>query len=625
MEIGKFFKNFKFRAESLVTFFGICCVFFIIYYTFCFNYFDSKYWVNFWYTVSDCLVVCLGLMYFFIFLSTNDVKTTLKYIRINFFICGVYVIINCYSIFILHGLLDFSFNIGLVSFFVSSLKVRIFLGTFFAFYFLVLYVDGANSKGYRLEFILFVLLLFWLFSISLMCSDLFLLWMLMEGFTIVLVLITAMYTVFSNLRAIKVVLQFFFFNIIFSIFFLLGISFLLFVSPNSGEYTINYWSIERLFLLLNDNIFYSLYLSYYIQFIIIIFLSTFLFKITAAPLAQWVIEVYSALDVVLLMLLLTVYKMIYGILFIKIFIYCLGLIPVVKIQLMFFVFIVVVPSLLTGLWAVTATNLRTVVAFTTVSQFGLILTGFSVDDVSVLKVSLIYFFVYLLQMIGFIAIVFYSRVHYYITNLRQIALLQYFDSFLYFSYVIMLLSFAGFPPLAGFFIKYLIFLRIYHIGYYTITIIGLIVSIVLAFIYIRIAFNCVFGVSGSRIKLFEYNRNKNINQVNSSNDRFYRFSTRIIRLFIQFMVFFNCFFIFIYGLVADWFELFTLQLLYGYEYRFKNDDDIVSKSLPIIIYCIQTNVCYNKKIFYFYSQSYNFFLMIARIMLKKCIKFLLKR
>tara|TARA_Y100000590_G_scaffold382326_1_gene452184 strand:- start:313 stop:645 length:333 start_codon:yes stop_codon:yes gene_type:complete len=54
------------------------------------------------------------------------------------------------------------------------------------------------------------------------------------------------------------------------------------------------------------------------------------------------------------------------------------------------------------------------------------------------------------------------------------------------SFLIMLFSLAGIPPLAGFFAKFYIFMAVIEMKMYALAIIGLITTVVSAFYYLRI-------------------------------------------------------------------------------------------------------------------------------------------
>ena len=55
-----------------------------------------------------------------------------------------------------------------------------------------------------------------------------------------------------------------------------------------------------------------------------------------------------------------------------------------------------------------------------------------------------------------------------------------------FSFLIILFSLAGIPPLAGFFAKFYIFMSVIEAKMYTLAIIGLITTVISAFYYLRI-------------------------------------------------------------------------------------------------------------------------------------------
>ena len=54
------------------------------------------------------------------------------------------------------------------------------------------------------------------------------------------------------------------------------------------------------------------------------------------------------------------------------------------------------------------------------------------------------------------------------------------------SFLIILFSLAGIPPLAGFFAKFYIFVAVIQVKMYTLAIIGLVTTVVSAFYYLRI-------------------------------------------------------------------------------------------------------------------------------------------
>ena len=54
------------------------------------------------------------------------------------------------------------------------------------------------------------------------------------------------------------------------------------------------------------------------------------------------------------------------------------------------------------------------------------------------------------------------------------------------SFLIILFSLAGIPPLAGFFAKFYIFMAVIEVNMYSLAIIGLVTTVVSAFYYLRI-------------------------------------------------------------------------------------------------------------------------------------------
>ena len=71
-------------------------------------------------------------------------------------------------------------------------------------------------------------------------------------------------------------------------------------------------------------------------------------------------------------------------------------------------------------------------------------------------------------------------------NINDLSGLSKNHPMLAFSFLIMLFSLAGIPPLAGFFAKFYIFMAVIEVKMYTLAIIGLVTTVISAFYYLRI-------------------------------------------------------------------------------------------------------------------------------------------
>lgn len=139
-----------------------------------------------------------------------------------------------------------------------------------------------------------------------------------------------------------------------------------------------------------------------------------------------------------------------------------------------------------GCLAYRSQDLKTILAYTTVSQLGYIVAGFIVSSPLAIKYSLIYLGVYCLQLIGIFVIFLILQAKYDFTNLNQLFLVKKYNKFYYYLLFVIFFSLSGIPPLSGFFTKYFLFLQIYHSGFFMVAIFGLISGFIMAIIYLQI-------------------------------------------------------------------------------------------------------------------------------------------
>lgn len=139
-----------------------------------------------------------------------------------------------------------------------------------------------------------------------------------------------------------------------------------------------------------------------------------------------------------------------------------------------------------GCFAYRVQDLKTILAYTTVSQLGYIVAGFIVSNPLAIKYSLLYLIVYSLQLIGIFVIFLILQAKYDFTNLNQLFLVKKYNKFYYYLLFIIFFSLSGIPPLSGFFTKYFLFLQIYNSGFYMVAIFGLISGFIMAILYLQI-------------------------------------------------------------------------------------------------------------------------------------------
>jgi NADH-quinone oxidoreductase subunit N len=154
-------------------------------------------------------------------------------------------------------------------------------------------------------------------------------------------------------------------------------------------------------------------------------------------------------------------------------------------------FLFVLPSMFIGCFAYRVQDLKTVLALTTVSQMGYIMSGLIVQSISAGTYSMIYLVTYCFQLFGLLALIILLQNKFDIVNLAQLFLIKRYSSLCYWSLFIIFLSLAGLPPFAGFFTKYFLFLSLYNSGNVVLAMAGLASSVLMAVIYLQMTLQLI--------------------------------------------------------------------------------------------------------------------------------------
>lgn len=139
-----------------------------------------------------------------------------------------------------------------------------------------------------------------------------------------------------------------------------------------------------------------------------------------------------------------------------------------------------------GCFAYRSTDLKTIIALTTVSQMGYVLAGLISHDVMAIKYAIIYLLVYILNLSGIFIIFIKLQKYFFLTNLNQLFIIKNYSKKWFYILFVLFASLGGFPPFAGFFLKYFLFLHIYKAGFFALAAAGIISGYVMSIIYLQI-------------------------------------------------------------------------------------------------------------------------------------------
>ena len=151
------------------------------------------------------------------------------------------------------------------------------------------------------------------------------------------------------------------------------------------------------------------------------------------------------------------------------------------------IFISVASMILGAVAAIGQTNIKRLMAYSSISHMGYGLAGLATGINEGVSASILYIFLYVVMNIGsFVCILIMKRKNIYLENIRDLSGLSKNHPVIAFSFTVILFSLAGIPPLAGFFAKFYIFMAVVKANLFALAIIGLIASVISAFYYLRI-------------------------------------------------------------------------------------------------------------------------------------------
>ena len=259
----------------------------------------------------------------------------------------------------------------------------------------------------------------------------------------------------------------------------------------------------------------SIYTPYYINFAFLILSIGFLFKASAAPFHFWSPDVYDAIPTIVTTFVAIVAK-------ISIFIFLLELIHYTSNSLFSFQYSwtsgLLISSLLSliigSVVGLTQIRIKRLFAYSTISHVGFILLALSINSIESIQAFIFYLMQYSISNLNAFIILIsigYS-LYFYINSSEEYNNLEdknnspiqlisqikgYFDinPYLALSLSITIFSFAGIPPLLGFFAKQMVLSAALDSGYIFITLIAILTSVISAVYYLNIIKQIFFDKS----------------------------------------------------------------------------------------------------------------------------------
>lgn len=155
------------------------------------------------------------------------------------------------------------------------------------------------------------------------------------------------------------------------------------------------------------------------------------FKLTLAPFSVWIAAVYSELPTIVLFIVMTVYKAVYVLIFARLFLSVVNMVPELSTFWTESMYLFVLPSMFIGCFAYRVQDIKTMLSLTTVSQMGYIMAGLSAQSQMAGTYSLIYLATYCLQLFGILSLIIILQNRFDIVNAAQLFLIKRYSSLCY--------------------------------------------------------------------------------------------------------------------------------------------------------------------------------------------------
>jgi NADH-quinone oxidoreductase subunit N len=218
----------------------------------------------------------------------------------------------------------------------------------------------------------------------------------------------------------------------------------------------------------------------------LVFLMTgFAFKISAVPFHMWTPDVYEGAPTPVTAFFAAAPKLAAFALTVRTL---LAAFPSVTHEWQQIVTFLAIASMALGSFAaIGQRNIKRLMAYSSIGHMGYALVGLAVGTAEGVQGVIVYLAIYLAMTLGTFACILAMRRHgRMVEDIDQLAGLSTTSPMMAFLLAMLLFSLAGIPPLAGFFAKFYVFLAAINAGLYALAVIGVLLSVVGAYYYLRI-------------------------------------------------------------------------------------------------------------------------------------------
>jgi NADH-quinone oxidoreductase subunit N len=222
-----------------------------------------------------------------------------------------------------------------------------------------------------------------------------------------------------------------------------------------------------------------------IVFGLVFLLAGLCFKISAVPFHMWTPDVYEGAPTPVTAFFASAPKVAALAVFTRVALTAFpGIIPQWQ-QIV--VFVAIASMALGSFAAIGQRNIKRLMAYSSIGHMGFALVGLAAGTAEGAQGVLVYIAIYVMMTLGSFAVILtIKRNGQQFENISDFAGLSRTNPLLAFFFAMLLFSLAGVPPLAGFFAKFYVFVAAIKAGLFTLSVVGVLTSVVGAYYYLLI-------------------------------------------------------------------------------------------------------------------------------------------
>ena len=218
---------------------------------------------------------------------------------------------------------------------------------------------------------------------------------------------------------------------------------------------------------------------------LVFLIAGFAFKISAVPFHMWTPDVYEGAPTPVTAFFAAAPKIAAMALTVRVLISAFPALTNEWQQIV--VFLAIASMGLGSFAAIGQRNIKRLMAYSSIGHMGYALVGLAAGTVAGVQGVIVYLAIYLVMTLGMFACVLAMRRDgKMVEDIDQLSGLSRTNPRMALVLAILLFSLAGIPPLAGFFAKFYVFLAAIESGLYALAVVGVLLSVVGAFYYLRI-------------------------------------------------------------------------------------------------------------------------------------------